>query len=136
MLKPVQEGLIDIFNSSDNALVQGTLVKLDPANANKVIPAQAGDRVFGMVAQDVQAYDINNFKLDSVTHVAYIGQPVGVYFGQGQYYTDRTAVNVAFGNLLYPASNGMLSTVASGNAFAQAEGTATSGNSVLIRVLG
>lgn len=135
MLKIVQEGKIDVFLKSDVAMTAGQLVKLDPANLGKVILAGAGDDVHGMVAQDVVDRNVDNFKLDSVTHKAFKGEKVGIYNGGGQYYTDQTASAVTYGAKLYPAAGGKMSTTASGNAVAVAEGNAGAGQKVLIRSL-
>jgi hypothetical protein len=136
MLKPIFEGQLNIFLKAPALdLNAGTLVKLD-ANGTFAV-AVAGDEVYGILAQDVVSRNVDNFKLDSVTHVAYHGEKAGVYFQGGQYYTDNTLDAVAEGDNLYAGANGQLTTVApaTGNtdAVAIAEQVANAGEKVRIR---
>lgn len=135
MLKPIFEGQIDIFLSSDVELTAGQLVKLD-STAGKIVPAGAGDTVYGIVAQDVVDGNVDNFKLDSVTHKAKLGDKVGVYFNGGIYLTDQYSGNVNFGQKLYAGANGQLVTTASGNVVATAltAGNSANGDKIKIRL--
>jgi hypothetical protein len=130
MLKAVQEGKLNVFltapTSDTNA---GTLVKLG-ASGNMVV-CQPGDEPYGILAQDVRNRAVNNFKLDSVTHLAFYGEKAGVYFGGGQYYTDNI-VGGAFGagTKLYVGANGAFTPTApsSGNFLGAVAIAETSGN--------
>jgi hypothetical protein len=137
MLKIVFEGNISPFYSSDVLLTQGQLVKLDPANVGKIIVAGAGDPVYGIVAQDVIAANIDNYKLDSVTHKARVGDKVGVYFGGGEYITNQFVGNItAPGTPLYAGASGQLVATVSGSVVAIAEtigNSATAGSEIRIK---
>lgn len=133
MLEPIFEGKLDIFLKSDVEMTEGQLVVLDPKNEDKIVIAQAGEDVYGIVAQNVVPGDVNNFKLDSVTSNASVGDKVGVYFGDGLYYTDQTGTAVAYNDELYAGADGQLVTGGSGNAVAVAHGTAEAGEKVKIR---
>lgn len=138
MIKAVFEGRLEVSLSSDNALSAGQLVKLDTANAGKILATGAGDVAFGIVAQDVVAGNVDNFKLTSVTHKAVIGvDKVGVYHGGGIYLTDKYTGSVTVGQQLYAAAGGLLSATASGNpvAITESAGTAASGNVIRIKLL-
>lgn len=106
MFKPVFEGNIDIFLKADSVLNAGTLVTLNTAKEGYVKPAVAGDLPYGVLGQDVVDRSVDNFKLDSVTFVAYKDELAGVYLEGGVYYTDNTAVAVAYGDKLYVGANG------------------------------
>lgn len=135
MIKEVLAGKLNPYLASDVLLTQGQLVKLDPANAGKVIPAGAGDTVVGFVAQDVIAANVDNYKLDSVTHQARVGDKVGVYFGGGVFLTDMFVGNItAPGTALYAGAGSKLTTTASGNAVAIAETVGNAANGDVIRV--
>lgn len=142
MFKAVYEGKLDVYltapGSDTNA---GTLVKL--GTTGNVVPCNAGDYPYGVLAQDVRNPAINNFKLDSVTHLAFYGQKVGVYFDGGLYMTDNTVSGntITVGQLLYTGANGQFTTSApaSGSAFmlpvAQAEQSGNGGQKIRIRLL-
>jgi hypothetical protein len=131
MFKAVQEGKLNVFLTAPNADTNaGTLVKLGPSGS--VVVCNAGDEPYGVLAQDVRSRSVNNFKLDSVTHLAFYGEKVGVYFQGGQYYTDNIAGgSFAEGAKLYVGANGQFTATAPGTGFtgnvAIAE-TAGSGN--------
>lgn len=137
MLKPIFEGELNIFLKAPATgnLKAGTLVKLASGGTFEV--AVSGDEVYGVLAQDVQARNVDNFKLDSVTHVAYNGEKAGVYFQGGQYYTDNTADAVTEGAKLYAGASGQFTTVVpvSGELghVAFAEQVANAGEKVRIR---
>ncbi len=135
MIKEVLAGKINPYLASDVELTQGQLVKLDPAKVGKVIAAGAGDAVVGFVAQDVIAINVDNYKLDSVTHQARVGDKVGVYFGGGVFLTDMYAGNITVpGTQLYAGAGGKLTATASGNAVAVAETVGNAANGDVIRV--
>jgi hypothetical protein len=139
MIKELLGGKINPYLSSDNPLTQGSLVKLDPANQGKILLAGAGDVVVGIVAQDVIPLNVDNFKLDSVTHKARVGDKVGVYFGGGEYITDMFSGNITVpGTPLYAGAGGKFSTTASGNVLAYAEtiGNSANGDKIRIKVVG
>lgn len=138
MLKAVYEGKLDVFltapASDTNA---GTLVKLGSGGAMAVcVP---GDEPYGLLAQDVRDRKVNNFKLDSVTHLAFYGEKAGVYFDGGLYYTDNTINNVAEGQKLYVGSGGAFSTAVPGSGFsgnvAIAEQAGNAGQKIRIRLV-
>lgn len=106
MFKPVFEGNIDIFLKADTLLKSGTLVVLNPAKDGYVLPAVAGDQPYGVLGQDVVDRSVDNFKLDSVTFVAYKDELAGVYVEGGMYRTDNTLVDVAYGDKLYVGAGG------------------------------
>lgn len=129
MLKVHFQGMINPYFKSDVLMTQGQFVKLDPANAGKVIPTQAGDIPYGILAQDVVEPNVDNFKLTSVTHKAHKGiDNVGVYHNGGVFTTDQFVGTVAFGAQLYTGANGALTATASGNAVAIAENAANKAN--------
>jgi hypothetical protein len=143
MFKAVYEGKLDVYLTAPNADTnQGTIVKL--GTSGNVVPCNAGDMPYGVLAQDVRNRAVNNFKLDSVTHLAFYGEKVGVYFDGGLYMTDNfvSGNNVAVGANLYVGANGQFTTSvpASGSAFTQPIAIAeTSGNSATkarIRLIG
>jgi hypothetical protein len=135
MLKALFEGSLSPYLRSDVQMVAGTLVKLDSANAGKIVPAGAGEEIYGVIAQDVVASDTDNFKLDSVTHQARVGDKVGVYHEGGLYLTDNFSGNVtAQGTKLYSGASGKFSTAVSGNAVAVAETTGDSATGAVIRI--
>jgi hypothetical protein len=110
MLKPIFEGQLNIFlNAPELNLKAGTLVALD-GDSFKV--ATNADEVYGVLAQDVQPRNVDNFKLDSVTHVAYHGEKAGVYFQGGLYYTDNTVGAVTEGAKLFVGANGKFTATA------------------------
>jgi len=137
MLKIVFEGNISPFYSSDNLLTQGQLVKLDSGNVGKIVVAGAGDVVYGIVAQDVIAANVDNYKLDSVTHKARIGDKVGVYFGTGTYITNQFSGNITVpGTELYSGAGGLLVATVSGSVVAIAEtigNSATAGSEIRVK---
>jgi len=87
------------------------LVKLGPSG--NVVVCNPGDKPYGVLAQDVRNPQVNNFKLDSVTHLAFYGQKVGVYMDGGLYMTDNTVsgININVGDLLYVGANGQFTNV-------------------------
>lgn len=132
MLKIVHEGQLVNNYSSDVLLTQGQLVKI--VGVDKIGPAGAGEEVFGIVAQNVVEANIDNFKLNSVTHTAAKGRDkVGVYTNGGIYKTDQFTGAVTAGAKLYAGANGKFTATASGNAVAISESTATAGAGVVIR---
>jgi hypothetical protein len=138
MLKPIFEGELNIFlKAPATDLVAGTLVKL---NGDAFAVAVAGDDVYGVLAQNVQARNVNNFKLDSVTHVAYYGEKAGIYFQGGQYYTDNTATAVTAGVKLYAGAGGKFTTAVPGTGnvkhVAVAETAGAAGAKIRIRLVG
>lgn len=134
MLKMIYEGQLTSFYKSNAELVQGQLVKIDTANPDTVVVAGAGDDIYGIVAQHVKSGNVDNFKLDSVTHIAKTGDKVGVYTNGGIYYTDQYVGTVTRGAKLYPAASGQLSTTVSGNAVALAESAGVKANGDRIRI--
>lgn len=135
MIKEVLAGKLTPYFKAKVQLTQGQLVKLDPANEGEVIAAGAGDAVLGYLAQDVIAINVDNYKLDSVTHQARVGDRVGVYFGGGVFLTDMFVGNItAPGTLLYAGAGGKMTATASGNAVAVAETTGNAANGAVIRV--
>ncbi|MNS33480.1 hypothetical protein D3C72_655950 [compost metagenome] len=134
MLKFVYEGQLTSFFKADVDVVQGQLLKIDTTKVDTLVPAGAGDDVYGIAAQHVRAGNIDNFKLDSVTHVAKHGDKVGVYTNGGVYYTDQYVGTVTKGAKLYPAAAGVLSATASGNAVAIAETAGVKANGDRIRI--
>lgn len=137
--KAVFEGKINPYLSSDNTLVKGTLVKLDPSNPNKILVAGLGDlNVIGFAAQDVIAKNVDNFKLDSVTHQARIGDKVGVYYGGGLFLTSNFSGNItAAGTNLYAGAGGKLVTTVSGGVVAVAEtiGNSATGDTIRVKLV-
>jgi hypothetical protein len=131
MFKAVYEGKLDVYltapNSDTNA---GTIVKL--GTSGNVVPANSGDFPYGVLAQDVRDPKVNNFKLDSITHLAFYGQKVGVYFDGGLYMTDNipSGNNVSVGDFLYVGSGGQFTKTApaSGSAFTQPVAQAETAN--------
>lgn len=146
MFKAVYEGKLDVFLTAPNADTNaGTLVKL--GTSGNVVACSAGDNPYGVLAQDVRDRRVNNFKLDSVTHLAFYGEKVGVYFDGGLYMTDNVVSgnNVAVGSNLYVGANGQFTTSApaSGSALTSpiaiaetANNFATSAQKIRIRFLG
>lgn len=137
MIKELLQGKLNPYFKSNVTLTAGQLVKQDPANPGFVIATSAGDVPEGIVAQDVIALTVDNYKLDSVTHKARVGDKVGVYFGGGVYLTDQFTGNVTAVNTpLYSGANGVMSTTASGNVVAYAETTgnsATAGTQIRVK---
>jgi sulfur transfer complex TusBCD TusB component (DsrH family) len=139
MLKPIFEGELNIFLKAPatGTFKAGTAVKLG-ANGEFAV-AVAGDEVYGLLAQDVQARNIDNFKLDSVTHVAYNGEKAGVYFQGGLYHYDLHAVAVTEGDKLYVGANGVLTKTAPASGFtghvAIAETSGAVGEKIRIRLV-
>lgn len=139
MLKPIFEGNINIFLKApaSGTLPAGTIVKQAP-NGEFAI-AVAGDQPYGVLGQNVVARNVDNFKLDSVTYVAYYGEKAGIYFGGGQYYTDNTATAVTEGAKLYVGAGGKFTTVVPSSGYtapiAFAEGVADAGKKVRITLL-
>lgn len=145
MFKAVYEGKLDVYLTAPNADTNaGTLVKL--GTSGNVVVANSGDFPYGVLAQDVRDPKVNNFKLDSITHLAFYGQKVGVYFDGGLYMTDNVVSgnNVAVGSLLYVGANGQFTTTApaSGSAYTQpiaqaetANNFGTSAQKIRIRLL-
>ena len=136
MLKPIFEGELNIFlHAPAQDLEAGTLVKLDSNQTFAV--AEAGDEVYGVLAQPVQARNVDNFKLDSVTSVAYYGEKAGVYFDGGVYNTNMTLDNVTEGDKLYAGAGGKFTTAVPGvgdtSHVAIAEQDANAGEKVRIR---
>ena len=131
MFKAVYEGKLDVFLTAPNQDTNaGTLVKL--GTSGNVVACAPGDKPYGVLAQDVRDRRVNNFKLDSVTHLAFYGEKVGVYFQGGEYYTDNIAGgSFAEGAKLYVGANGQFTSAVPGTGFsgnvAIAE-TAGSGN--------
>jgi hypothetical protein len=138
MIKELLAGHLSPYFASDVQLTAGQLVKLDTANAGKVVVAGAGEVVVGIVAQDVIAANVNNFKLDSVTHQARVGDKVGVYYDGGVFLTDQFTGNIAVGANLYAAASGKLSATVSGGVLAIAEtaGNSANGDKIRIKVIG
>lgn len=146
MFRAVYEGKLDVYLTAPSADTNaGTIVKL--GTSGNVVPCNAGDAPYGVLAQDVRNRATNNFKLDSVTHLAFYGEKVGVYFDGGLYMTDNVTSgnNVAIGANLYVGANGQFTTSApaSGSAFTQPVAIAetannfASGNSkIRIRLVG
>ncbi len=131
MLKIVHEGQLVNNYSSDTLLVQGQLVKVSAEN--KIVAAGAGEDVFGIVAQNVVEGNLNNFKLNSVTHTATKGvDKVGVYTNGGIYKTDQFLGAVTAGAKLYAGAGGKLTATVSGGAVAVSESNATAGAGVVI----
>lgn len=132
MLKIIHEGQLVNNYSSDTVLTQGQLVKITAQN--KLAVAGAGDDVFGIVAQDVVDGNVDNFKLNSVTHTATKGvDKVGVYTNGGVYKTDQFIGTVTAGAKLYAGAGGKFTVTASGGAVAVCETNATAGAGVEIR---
>jgi hypothetical protein len=139
MIKELFVEGINPYLSSDNTLTAGQLVKYDAANPGKILVAGAGEAVAGIVAQDVIAANVDNYKLDSVTHKARVGDKVGVYYGGGVFITDQYSGNItAPGTNLYAGAAGKLVTTVSGNAVAVAEtvGNSASGDKIRIKLIG
>lgn len=143
MFKAVYEGKLDVYLTAPNADTnQGTIVKL--GTSGNVVPCNAGDTPYGVLAQDVRNRAVNNFKLDSVTHLAFYGEKVGVYFDGGLYMTDNfvSGNTVAVGANLYVGANGQFTTSvpASGSAFMQpvaiAETSGSATQKARIRLIG
>lgn len=133
--KALFEGSLNPYLSSDLQMEKGTLVKLDPANPNKFVIAGAGEAVYGIVAQDIIAKDVNNFKLDSVTHQARVGDKAGVYHEGGLYLTTNFSGNITVpGTKLYAGANGKLVLTVSGGAVATAETIGNSASNAKIRI--
>lgn len=132
MLKPIFEGNLDIFVKTTTTATAGQLVKL---TADGVVAiAGAGDVVHGFIAQDVISGNVDNYKLDSVTHKARIGDKVGVYYKGGMYTTDQYSGNVTAGAPLYSGANGQLVLTVSGNIVAYAENNGNSANGDKLRI--
>lgn len=111
MFKPIFEGQLNIFLKAPSTdLKAGTLIKLNGGDTFAV--AVAGDDVYGVLAQDVVSRDKDNFKLDSVTHVAYYGEKAGIYFQGGLYYTDNTLDAVTVDAKLYAGAGGKFTVTA------------------------
>lgn len=138
MLKAIFEGELAIhYKAPAQDLEAGTLVKL---NGDSFAVAVAGDDVYGILAQKVRARNVDNFKLDSVTHFAFYGEKVGAYFQGGVYYTDNTLTATTVGAKLYAGAGGKLTTAVPGSGntkhVAIAEEVAVSGAKVRIRLVG
>jgi hypothetical protein len=137
MLKPIFEGQLNIFLKAPatGTFKAGTLVKLGTNGTFAV--AVAGDEPYGILAQDVQARNIDNFKLDSVTHVAYNGEKAGVYFQGGVYHYDLHTVAVTAGDKLYAGANGAMNKTVPASGFtghvAIAETSGAVGEKIRIR---
>lgn len=127
-------GEISPYYSSDALLTAGQLVKIDTANAGKIVVAGAGDTVYGIVAQDVIAKNVDNFKLDSVTHQARLGDKVGVYTQGGIFKTNQYSGNITVGTPLYAGASGKLVATVSGSVVAVAETAGNSANGDKIRI--
>jgi hypothetical protein len=135
MIKELIGGKLDPYLSSDALMTQGQLVKLDPANPGKIIVAGVGEDIHGIVAQDVIAATVDNFKLDSVTHKARVGDKVGVWIQGGIFLTDQFTGNItAPGTKLYAAAAGKLSATVSGNVVATAESIGNAANNDKIKI--
>lgn len=135
MFKPIFEGEINIFlKAPAKDLKAGTLVK---KVGDSFDVATKGEDVYGVLAQDVVSREYNNFKLDSVTHVAYYGEKAGVYFQGGLYNTSNTAGAITADALLYPNAQGKFTTTAgtSTEAVAIAETAGAEGEKIRIRLL-
>jgi hypothetical protein len=143
MLKAIFEGELAVhFNAPSADLEAGILVKLNGSAVAVATGGATGDDVYGILAQPVRARNVNNFKLDSVTHVAYYGEKVGVYYGGGVYITDQTLDGtIAVGQKLYVGTGGKLTKTAptGGNtkhvAIAETAGT-LAGDKIRIRLVG
>jgi hypothetical protein len=135
MLKPIFEGELNIFLKAPatGTFKAGTLVKLG-ANGEFAVAVNS-DEVYGVLAQDVQARNVDNFKLDSVTHVAYNGEKAGIYFQGGLYYTDNTAGAITANAKLYPNAQGQFTVTAGTNTahVAIAETAGAQGEKIRIR---
>lgn len=129
MFKAVQEGKLNVFVTAPNADTNaGTLVKLGASGS--VIACAVGDEPFGVLAQDVRNRNVNNFKLDSVTHLAFYGEKVGVYYQGGEYYTDNISGGAFIeGTKLYVGANGQFSTTVPGTGYTSAVAIAESAGS-------
>jgi hypothetical protein len=139
MFKMVNEGKVDVFLTAPTQDTNaGTLVKL--GTSGNVVACNPGDKPYGVLAQDVRDRRVNNFKLDSITHLAFYGEKVGVYFDSGLYMTDNTASAITVGGYLYVGANGQFTATAptSGNftgPVAISEQAGTAGTKIRIRLL-
>jgi hypothetical protein len=140
MFKMVFEGKLDVFLTAPTQDTNaGTLVKL--GTSGNVVACNAGDKPYGVLAQDVRDRRVNNFKLDSITHLAFYGEKVGVYFDGGIYMTDNTVgPAIGVGSYLYVGANGQFTATAptSGNftgPVAISEQAGTAGTKIRIRFL-
>lgn len=138
MIKELLDANISPYFQCNQVLSGGTLVKMDTANAGYVIPANAGDNVYGILAQDVLASGADSFKLDSVTTRAHVGDHVGVFFGGGVYLTNNFSGNIGIGQALYAGANGTFVATASGSVLAYAEttGNSVNGDKIRLKVVG
>lgn len=97
------------FLAPSSDMVAGRLVCADPAKPGKVKYADntvATYKILGLLGQNVVAPTYNTHWLMSVhTQYARYGEPVAVFYND-VYWTDQTAVNIAEGDLLYPAAPG------------------------------
>lgn len=143
MLKAIFEGELAVhYTAPATDLEAGVLVKLNGSAVAVATGGATGDDVYGILAQKVVSRTVNNFKLDSVTHVAYYNEKVGVYYGGGVYITDQTLDGtIAVGQKLYCGAGGKLTKTApsAGNtkhvAIAETAGT-NAGDKIRIRLVG
>lgn len=138
MFKAVYEGKLDVFLTAPSQDTNaGTLVKL--GTSGNVVACAPGDKPYGVLAQDVRDRKVNNFKLDSVTHLAFYGEKVGVYFDGGIYMTDNTSGSaIGVGDALYVGSGGAFTKAVPGTGYtspvAIAEQSGNAGSKIRIRL--
>jgi len=127
------------FYKLDEVAPEGAPVKLSAtADTVELVTAGAGDTVFGLTAQevydDVALGQLRGYSFHNDTRAAK-GDTIGIIVGNGYIYTSNYVGAVAYGDNLYPAASGKLSTtsVSGDAAVGVAEGSGTDGD-MMIRV--
>ncbi len=106
----IYEPTITIFLDAGEVMSEMTVVKLGTgADAEKVFLADGGqgERPYGWCTQNVTTDGVTQYGVNGlITRTAKVGDKVGVYVNGGILKTDKLAVAISAGDVLYPGTSG------------------------------